>query len=74
MAARPWLVFSSWRGAAGSRHHHISVVHNRRMRAAVLALALAVLPLSSPQLLHEDELQKKPYRPTGHIDVKYCMS
>jgi len=50
------------------------VVHNRRMRAAVLALALAVLPLSSPQLLPEDELQKKPYRPTGHIDVKYCMS
>lgn len=45
------------------------------MRASLAVLAL-LLPLSAPQLLPPDELEEvqKPYRPSGHIEVKYCMS
>jgi len=47
------------------------------MRGSLALLAfVALLPSSSPQLLPQDELEKvkKPYRPSGHIEIKYCMS
>ncbi len=46
------------------------------MRRSLALLAL-LLPASQPQLLPADELEQveqKPLRPSGHIEVKYCMS